>query len=195
MEVILNDLYPQEFFDQGGIITNNGIEVKNLDQLENVFNSSNPNLICRIGKYNYVYDPVNEIFTYSNLRNFLNLKDPYGIPNVNFSCINESDKRWEEFKHQRLDHGFDDSELWNLESTIAKFIYPRIKEFAENHVGYPGHLTEEKWQEILDKITKAFRLYIDHEYLYSFKEENEKIEKQINEGLRLFAKYFWNLWD
>ena len=38
-------------------------------------------------------------------------------------------KRW--FKHlfQRIWRHFDDSELWSLDSTIVKFIYPRIDEF------------------------------------------------------------------
>jgi hypothetical protein len=58
-------------------------------------------------------------------------KDPQGIPNVCFSLISERDSRNKAFKKQRLERGFDDSETWCLDLTIAKFIIPRLERFIE----------------------------------------------------------------
>lgn len=112
--------------------------------------------------------------------------DPYNIPNVNFTLINRSDKRWDDYKEQRMSRGFDNSETWSLDSTISRFIEPRLKVFKELHAGYPGYLTEEKWEEILDKMIKAFE-YINNDDTFDHKEE-------VDEGLDLFRKHFFDLW-
>ena len=62
--------------------------------------------------------------------------DPYGVENINFSLdLKEDDERKEIFKKQRLERGFDETELWNLDTTILKFILPRLKAFKENTFG------------------------------------------------------------
>ena len=128
-------------------------------------------------------------------------KDPYGIPNVCFSLEKPSDEAWEESIKDRLEHGFDESECWNLDSTIAKFILPRLKCFAEHTMGYPGDITSEEWHEILNKIIKAFELYTaDDAWLYEeMKKDGITLKEnsrndQIKEGLELFVKYFSSLW-
>ena len=70
--------------------------------------------------------------------------------------------------------------------------------FKEIHGGYPGNLTEEKWNEILDKMVKAFE-YINNEDLGIDENEHglkkyEKREQIIKEGLDLFREYFFALW-
>ncbi len=140
----------------------------------------------------YLYDKLLEACTYNSDL------DPYNIPNINFTLINRSDDRWEEYKKQRLERGFDNSETWSLDSTIARFIEPRLRVFKEIHRGYPGNLTEEKWNEILDKMVKAFE-YINNEDLGIDENERglkkyEKREQIIKEGLDLFREYFFALW-
>lgn len=115
--------------------------------------------------------------------------DPYGIPNVNFTLIDQNDNRWEEYKKQRIERGFDESELWSLDVTISKFISPRLKAFRDTAGGYPGDMTENEWIELLDKMILAFDLHAQCKVSYT-EEENEKIE----EGLKLFAEYFGHLW-
>lgn len=124
--------------------------------------------------------------------------DPYNIPNINFSLIKRDDSRWDEYKKQRLEKGFDNSETWSLDRTIAKFIEPRLKVFKEVHTCYPSDLTAEKWNEILDKMIKAFE-YINDEDLGIDDNESgikkyEKREQIIKEGLDLFREYFFSLW-
>lgn len=120
------------------------------------------------------------------------------------------------FAYQRVTRGFDDSELWSLDWTIARFILPRLKAFrAKNVHGVPirydavieeGNFspptyTEEEWKAILDKMIRAFELSAhqwDSEYL---KKNNlpdlysKEYSDQLDEGLKLFYQHFGNLWD
>lgn len=100
------------------------------------------------------------------------------------------------FFWQRRLRGFDDSETWNLEGTISEFILPRLIRFKQVNICHPFDLTEQKWDEALDKMILAFEL---HQTIFDWegevdKKESKKKYKQIDEGLKLFAKYFLNLW-
>lgn len=160
-------------------------------------------MTCNIGTKEYTIDPnfdgvrslefSNFYYCYDKdqtLKNQRNNKiDVYGIKNVNFSVIDVDDVRWNMFEKQRLERGFDDSELWNLNTTISGFIIPRLKTFREQHCSTPENITDEEWNEILDEIIVAFELiHDDLEY-------DKASESKINNGLKLFAKYFRNLWD
>lgn len=161
----------------------------------------------------FLYDELIELF-----RN--NEKDPYGIPNVCFSLAKPDDDRWEEWQYQRKSRGFDDTELWNLDSTIAKFITPRLKKFKKNTHSTPGVVVYEiggeeavlnsdsetsekanaKWMEILDKMIWTFENWDkepDTEGVHGeeFRKLIDEWNTKIKEGLDLFAKYFGSLWD
>jgi hypothetical protein len=118
-------------------------------------------------------------------------RDPYGIPNVCFSLVDQEDDRWEEYTKQRLERGFDISETWNLDGTIAKFIYPRLKVFIEDvkRVGcFPASMTFDEWLKILDDMLKGFELLVSDEI------KNEDEDKIIEHSLDLFRKHFLSLW-
>lgn len=125
-------------------------------------------------------------------------KDPYGIPNVNFTLIDREDERWKEYQQQRLERGFDDSELWSLDSTITSFILPRLKRFKEITCGYPSDISEQEWNDKLEKMITAFE-YLENEDL-GLDDTKSGIdrwaarEKVINEGLELFIKHYNSLW-
>lgn len=164
--------------------------------------NDNVELNPSIGNSDYVidlnYDQVRSYetakFYYSNDRNEpeVSPRDPYGIPNVCFSVINEDDERWNEYESQRLEQGFDNSELWNLDGTIAKFIYPRLKVFLEksNEVrAIPGPLkTYDEWKTILEQMVKGFEL-LSSDRIKSNDEEQLEID-----ALKLFGEYFFALW-
>lgn len=81
-------------------------------------------------------------------------------------------------------------ETFNLDYTIATYILPRLQLFRKVNDCYPTD-TPEMWDEILDKMIIAF------EYLTSEKYENgadKAIDDKVDEGLRLFAKWFQSLW-
>lgn len=120
--------------------------------------------------------------------------DTYGIKNVNFSLIKENDSRFEDFKKQRLERGFDDSELWSLDCTIAEFIAPRLKAFKEvSDGGYPGGYESAKmWQDDLDAMIEGFELYPNH--FHWDPEEQETNWKKVDKAMSLFHKHFYKLW-
>lgn len=76
-------------------------------------------------------------------------------------------------------------ELWGLDLTISKFIFPRLTLFKESINSTP------EWQEILSKMIYAFQYTIDDDKYKTLPGDYPKYE----EGINLFAKYFRDLWD
>lgn len=120
---------------------------------------------------------------------------------INFSVgSSEADARIE-YKRQRLERGFDDTELWNLDYTFAKFVLPRLKRFKEVNQGYPSSITYEVWDEYLDKMIYAFenidyddKSYDGVEWYNMPQEARDAVVDKVNEGLDLFRKHYFSLW-
>jgi len=93
------------------------------------------------------------------------------------------------FFFQRMFRGFDDSETWNLDYTISKMILPKLKRFKKVSITVPVGLTEDEWNDHLDKMIFAF----ERSSSKSRYETTTGWEKH-QEGLDLFAKYFSSLW-
>ena len=115
---------------------------------------------------------------------------------------------------QRLIRGFDDTDMWCLDYTIAKFVLPRLKYYRKlNRPGFPILITNEndigldkdggysdegmkikmdEWNSYLDKMILAFETILNDNWLPDTYKEDQKI---IEEGMLLFAKYFQGLWD
>ena len=102
------------------------------------------------------------------------------------------DKRQERWKKERDTRGFDSSELWSLDFTIAKFILPRLKAFRAKPYGYPGSLTEDKWNEILDKMIESFDIIVNDDGCWDIIPEKRVLVKT---GFDLFHEYFFHLWQ
>ena len=196
MKVILTDLLVFEFFNAGGIvILKDGKTVTDPNEFIELPDDETTECHGKIGINNYVYDNKKNKFRYADMTQFLSPRDPYHIKNVNFSCIDENDVRWDAMKQQRLERGFDSSECWNLDSTIARFIIPRLEVFIGDHAGYPANMTSEQWDNILNQILEAFKLYMDEDAFFNLtQEERDKRGKKIDKGLKLFAKHFSGLW-
>ncbi len=113
---------------------------------------------------------------------YIKNKSYYGLING----LPKSDDRIPELKKQYKERGFDDTEIWSLYNSIARYVLPRLKRFREIHGDYPANLTAEEWNKILDKMIKAFEL-ISEDTLFEFKDE-------VEEGLSLFRIYFFDLW-
>lgn len=131
-------------------------------------------------------------------------KLPYGLKELglkekdiffddNLSDEFANDSRQESWKKQRVELGFDARELWDLDLTMAIYIYPRIKYFRDHYaeMWYSGKLNNnEEWLNILDKILLAFKIII-----MSYKIDDIEYDyKKIEEGLILFAKHFNDFW-
>lgn len=132
------------------------------------------------------------------------------------------DRRHFRWWWQRRTRGFDDRELWSLDYTILEFIRPRIKAFAKaKKTGFPSNLLygegrvgenydeycqkysgEEKrahesqaaaeWQELLDKMVRAIELSLRDQGSMNFSDQEKE---EWEEGMGLFSKYFFTLWD
>lgn len=102
----------------------------------------------------------------------------------------EGDERIPYFLEQREKNGFDDTETWSLYSTIVSFTLPRLKHFREVLAGYPAGMTQDEWEEILDKMIYSFQMIYDDKTLGITEEENKK----LYDGLDLFRDYFFSLW-
>ena len=115
------------------------------------------------------------------------------------------------FLFQRIFRGYGDDELWSLDDTFTTFILPRLKAFRRmNRAGVPGCIAHndkseglkdsvKKWDEILDKMIWAFEhsknYYDPADGHIPDKKEREELGRKFEEGMRLFAEYYANLWD
>jgi hypothetical protein len=103
-------------------------------------------------------------------------------------AIKKIKKKNKQFKKQLQKRGFDDTELWNLDTTIISFTLPRLKEFRKNIIGYPSQISEKKWKRILDNIIWSFEQYMKDDVL------QEDYKKYIR-GFKYFGKYLPNMWQ
>ena len=101
----------------------------------------------------------------------------------------QQDQRHPVWEQQRKTRGFDDTELWNLDVTIAKFILPRLIEFRRELTGHPGKLPDPTaWEVILDKMIVTFT------WLSQDDNVGDLLPAEVSEGLGLFITYYRNLW-
>lgn len=105
----------------------------------------------------------------------------------------KGDPRQPGWKQQRQMYGWDNTELWNLDITLAKLILPRLRRFRVKLQGWPASLTLGEWQDALDKMIKAFELILDEDY-HSW-DDNGDMMQTVETGLTLFAKYYRDLWQ
>ena len=110
--------------------------------------------------------------------------------------LEKTDKRYARHVKQLKKHGFSDSETWGLDSVIVEFVLPRLIRFKEIHNGFPGgcDMTEQKWEEILDKMIFAFEFYSMKDDWSENKPGFDLDYQEYEEGMRLFAKWLPHLW-
>lgn len=94
-------------------------------------------------------------------------------------------------RYKENEEGFSESETWSLDFTFACYIYSHLCFFKEHCLmAHPAYMTEKQWSDILNKMIKAFKLYIQPDE----KRDTKNKQKQINYGMRLFIKHFSELW-
>jgi len=123
--------------------------------------------------------------------------DPLGIPGVCFSLADQiSGKvRQKQYAKQRMTRGWDDTETWSLDTTIADFILPRLKRFREVQHGYPHGETAESWNVKLDAMIRAFTLVsTTFEVDDSTPKQIAKNFREQKKGLKIFSEYLGCLW-
>ena len=74
----------------------------------------------------------------------------------------KDDKRLSRYKQQREQRGWDDTELWSLDTTILKFIVSRLRPFADNLHSYHPDFTMGQWQDLLHTMADDFEYCLEH---------------------------------
>ncbi|PKF73283.1 hypothetical protein [Chryseobacterium sp. PMSZPI] len=109
-------------------------------------------------------------------------------------------------------------ENWDLKYSIAEFIVPRLEAYKnevennnimsiplwieEHNLPFTLDHNKEYSEEEISLINKEWAIIL-HKIIFSFKSllipQNEinfeELQKIQNEGMQLFAKYYFNLWD
>ena len=125
---------------------------------------------------------------------------------------------WVKYCWQRAFRGWADCDSWSIASYLVEILPPMLKRFKENNHGYPGWgqaSTSEKWDTIIDNIIKGFeagkRIEEDEyfqatnadiltreptrEEVLSWIKASKVDQKIFNDNMKLFAKWFFHLWD
>ena len=95
---------------------------------------------------------------------------------------------------QRGKRGWAYSDTWSFDNYLSKVISEGVSHLKKNTCGRPPHLSEKKWDIILDDIVFAFDYNYKKMYEISIKSTDEDLRRE-KKGMKLFIKYFNNLWD
>ena len=144
-------------------------------------------------KYDNQTSLLHCLFYYCGDKNISSsVRDPYGIKNVCFSIVDESNENWNEFCSQREKRGFDDSELWNLDGSFAKFIAPRLTAYYEIVTGemkcHPSHMSFEEWVDVLNRMIIGFNIMSLDE------EKTDDDKNKVTDAVNLFCEHIHDLW-
>lgn len=91
---------------------------------------------------------------------------------------------------QRKKRGWDDSDTWSLDCTMAEWLLPRLRRFKEINGGYPMIKTPTQWDKELAEMIWTFEFIASDKYW----NEDKATMRRVKKGLRLFSDNFCSLW-
>ena len=112
------------------------------------------------------------------------------------------------FKEQKIKIRIDDYDIWSMDETLALIILPMLKKLKEHNYGSStvdnedvsedlridgDDLHPKRWDYVLDEMIWAFERKVENDYLYD--ESYKERQKRMNNGFRLFGKYYEALWN
>ena len=86
--------------------------------------------------------------------------------------------------------GYADSDVWSLDTYLATWLPGALRQIKNNSLGYPGGMGRKEWRETVEKMAVGFEAA--RRFAESWDEDDLKT---ANEGLDLFRRWFFNLWD
>ena len=125
---------------------------------------------------------------------------PEGLSNICFSVADDVYEKdpvvKEKHRQRRFENGFDDTETWHLDRTMALFIIPRLERFMEVNNGIANGETEESYYEKLRFIIGAFEnYYVSDKYFNSVDiEERKKLTDDVRLAVDYLSKLWFELW-
>ena len=109
-------------------------------------------------------------------------------------CYSNDPDKLERYLKQRETQGFDDTETWHLDKTLALFLIPRLKRFIQVNNGFPNEETYESYIEKLRFIVKAFEEYYLQENVDTSLEIEKERLKNAQQAVELLSKLWFCLW-
>lgn len=108
--------------------------------------------------------------------------------------------RWElKYAWQRVWRGYDDCDVFGFGDRIIKKITLILEDFIETSSGYPAEFSEDEWNNILKEMLEYFRNaneeYVDENYNFELSEQYDFMQENLKEGMKLFTKHCYSLWD
>lgn len=123
------------------------------------------------------------------------------VSNICFSIADEvyQDKNYkstqERYSNQRIENGFDDTETWHVDRTMALFLIPRLKRFMEVNNGIANGETAESYDEKLRFIIKAFEnYYATDKYYNNCAGDRETLVKDVRQAVDYLSDLWFELW-
>jgi hypothetical protein len=108
------------------------------------------------------------------------------------------------FWWQRIARGWDDSETWSMDSSLAKIILPQLHlfkgyQYLQEMQGFypnlPENMSINDWNKIIDQMIWSFQWFSNgKQYTYDYVTEANDANKAYD-GVELFAKYYKYLWS
>lgn len=131
----------------------------------------------------------------------INILEKFFDTNYHGYALDGGMKDRPEYKKQLLKDGFDNTEIWNLNATICRFILPRLKEYKNIQVSSAGYYkTSDRHIEVLNCIIEAIEIFLNGEddntedlkhFKYALSEEGSKKQEK---GFRMLGRELLGFW-
>ena len=95
----------------------------------------------------------------------------------NFSLVDKTFSKTlrKKYKRQRKERGFDSTELWNLDTTLLRFLLPRLKAFEEETIGTPVGFSNIEWHSLLKETINNIELLLKDDIFLDDKDSSEQV--------------------
>jgi hypothetical protein len=105
--------------------------------------------------------------------------------------------------HHLVKYGYDEYAHWETFNWFIDTMKPILMSYITDASGYPCEFeTPEEWHkilnhmiELLDSMDENSPKYEADDYMFGFEKKYNAINEAKDEFFKLFAEYFYNLWD
>ena len=95
----------------------------------------------------------------------------------NYSLVDKTFSKTlqKKYKRQRKERGFDSTELSNLDTTLLRFLLPRLKSFEEETIGTPIGFSDIEWHSLLKETINNIELLLKDDVFLDDKDSSEQV--------------------
>ena len=99
-------------------------------------------------------------------------------------------ERYKKMAAKKRSAGISEDETWDLVTSLARFMEPRLKQFNRQNIGTPASYDGDLdgWRKSIDKMIYMFKHLADDDW------PNYGEDAKFDEGAELFSKYWMDLW-